>query len=218
MNPINPMAAADTSTTSTTSSPSSTEPGGNILDKNAFLKLMMVQLEHQDPLNASDPSQYINELSQLTALEQQTNTAKYTAQAASEEHTVAALQLPHHRLAPLHPGDGAAQRRPGGIVAMQRPAPFDHRLDVRVLAELRRRQFPHAGEGGIVQPQPTVAGEHHGTAVGIGAHASEGRRRDASADAEVDAGIDRREGELGVVLALAEGVGDQRVRALIGYR
>jgi flagellar basal-body rod modification protein FlgD len=98
MNPINPMAAADTTTTSSTSSSSSTAAGGNILDKNAFLQLMMVQLEHQDPLNASDPSQYINELSQLTSLEQQTNTAKYTAQAASEEHTVAALQLLGHKV------------------------------------------------------------------------------------------------------------------------
>jgi flagellar basal-body rod modification protein FlgD len=98
MNPINPTAAADPTTSASASSSSSAQAGGNILDKNAFLKLMMVQLEHQDPLNASDPSQYINELAQLTSLEQATNTAKYTSQAASEEHTVAALALLGHKV------------------------------------------------------------------------------------------------------------------------
>jgi flagellar basal-body rod modification protein FlgD len=95
MNPINPTTAAGTTPTSNSSS---AQPGGNILDKDSFLKLMMVQLEHQDPLNASDPSQYINELAQLTALEQATNTAKYTSQSASEQHTVAALALLGHKV------------------------------------------------------------------------------------------------------------------------
>jgi flagellar basal-body rod modification protein FlgD len=98
MNPINPAAAADTTTTSSTSSSSAAQPGGDILDKNAFLKLMMTQLEHQDPLNASDPSQYINELAQLTSLEQMTNMAKSSSQSASEEHTVAALALLGHKV------------------------------------------------------------------------------------------------------------------------
>jgi flagellar basal-body rod modification protein FlgD len=99
MNPINPSVAAAADTTSSasaSSSSSSATPGGNILDKDAFLKLMMVQLEHQDPLQPTDPTQYVNELSQLTTLEQTTNMAKSAAQTASEQHTVAALALLGH--------------------------------------------------------------------------------------------------------------------------
>ena len=65
MSTINPAAA----TTSTSSTPSTTpaQPGG-ALDKDAFLKIMMAQLQNQDPLSAQsqDPTQYVNELSQMT--------------------------------------------------------------------------------------------------------------------------------------------------------
>ena len=97
MSTINPTAASAASTTSTESA-SASQPGGNILDKDAFLKIMMAQLQNQDPLSAQsqDPTQYINELSQLTMLEQTTNLASSSAQAASEQHTVAALALLGH--------------------------------------------------------------------------------------------------------------------------
>ena len=56
-----------------------------MLDKDSFLKLMMVELQHQDPLQPSDPTQYINELSQMTTLEQTTNMAASSAKTAAEE-------------------------------------------------------------------------------------------------------------------------------------
>ncbi len=86
-----------TSTTTTQSTSSSTSSTGNLmLDKDSFLKLMMVELQHQDPLQPSDPTQYINELSQMTTLEQTTNMAASSAKTATEEHTVAALQMLGH--------------------------------------------------------------------------------------------------------------------------
>ena len=48
----------------------------NDLDKNAFLKLLVTQLENQDPLDPQDNSSYIAELAQFSSLEQMTNVAK----------------------------------------------------------------------------------------------------------------------------------------------
>jgi flagellar basal-body rod modification protein FlgD len=93
MSAINPT----TSTTTTPSTSSATSSTGNaMLDKNTFLKLMMVQLQNQDPLQPTDPTQYVNELAQMTTLEQTTNMATSEAQAASEQSTVGALQLLGH--------------------------------------------------------------------------------------------------------------------------
>lgn len=45
----------------------------NILDKNAFLKILMAQLSNQDPMNNQDTSQYIAQMAQFSALEQSQN-------------------------------------------------------------------------------------------------------------------------------------------------
>ena len=50
----------------------STKPS-NTLDKNAFLKILTVQLSNQDPLNAKDNTEYIAQMAQFSALEQMQN-------------------------------------------------------------------------------------------------------------------------------------------------
>jgi flagellar basal-body rod modification protein FlgD len=93
MSAINPT----TSTTAThASSQSTTSTDQTMLDKDSFLKLMMVELQHQDPLQPTDPTQYINELSQLTTLEQTTNLAASAAKTAAAQNTATALQLLGH--------------------------------------------------------------------------------------------------------------------------
>jgi flagellar basal-body rod modification protein FlgD len=67
-----------------------------LLDKNAFLKLMMTQLQNQDPLNPSDPSQYLGQLAQMTTVEQETNIANSTAQAAAAQADNTSLALLGH--------------------------------------------------------------------------------------------------------------------------
>ena len=67
-----------------------------MLDKDSFLKLMMVELQHQDPLQPSDPTQFIGELSQMTTLEQTTNMAASAAKTAAQQGTATALQLLGH--------------------------------------------------------------------------------------------------------------------------
>lgn len=49
------------------------QPKGNIIDKNAFLKILTVELSNQDPLNATDNTQYVSQMAQFTALEQTQN-------------------------------------------------------------------------------------------------------------------------------------------------
>jgi len=89
--------SATTGTTGTTATTGATPTTGSksILNKDDFLKLMMAELQNQNPLSASnsDPMQYVTELAQFTALEQETNTAQSTAQTVSEQQTSAAVAL-----------------------------------------------------------------------------------------------------------------------------
>lgn len=61
--------------TDTTSTPAAA-PGApsSKLDKNAFLSLLVAQMQHQDPTNAQDTNQMVSQMAQFSALEQQQNT------------------------------------------------------------------------------------------------------------------------------------------------
>jgi flagellar basal-body rod modification protein FlgD len=59
---------SQTSTTPTTP----VNPGGE-LGKDAFLKLLVTQLQNQDPLNPMDNAQFMGQLAQFSTLEQITN-------------------------------------------------------------------------------------------------------------------------------------------------
>ena len=45
----------------------------NDLDKDAFLKLLVTQMQYQDPLNPSDSTEYMSQLAQFSSLEQMQN-------------------------------------------------------------------------------------------------------------------------------------------------
>lgn len=64
-----------TSTSSTSSINSSTSTASNtVLDKDAFLKLLLVEMQHQDPTDPMDSDKMLTQTSQLAALEMQQNT------------------------------------------------------------------------------------------------------------------------------------------------
>jgi flagellar basal-body rod modification protein FlgD len=65
--------ATDTTTTTTSTSATTTRVIGNELDRDAFLQLLVYQLQNQDPLNPSDNSEMIAQLAQFSALEQMNN-------------------------------------------------------------------------------------------------------------------------------------------------
>ncbi|MDH8676628.1 flagellar hook capping FlgD N-terminal domain-containing protein [Fusibacter bizertensis] len=52
-----------------------TRQKNQVLDKDAFLKLMMVQLQNQNPLNPTDNTEYMNQMAQFSSVEQLSNIA-----------------------------------------------------------------------------------------------------------------------------------------------
>ena len=68
---VNSVAAAATDPTQTSAS-SSTNPlaPDQLANENTFLKLLMAQVQNQDPLNPADSTQFIGQLVQFSQLEQ----------------------------------------------------------------------------------------------------------------------------------------------------
>src|ERR1700743_1768367 len=56
------------------SEPAVSNPNGT-LGQNDFLKLMIAQLQAQDPLNPGNTNEFVSELAQMTQVEQTTNLA-----------------------------------------------------------------------------------------------------------------------------------------------
>ncbi len=76
MTTVNPTAqAAAASNSAGSGSTSGTENSNGMLGQNDFLKLMIAQLQAQDPLQPANTNEYINELAQFTQVEQTTNLA-----------------------------------------------------------------------------------------------------------------------------------------------
>lgn len=78
--------------TSNSSTKSSTSAPGTI-GKDDFLKLLVGQLQHQDPMQPSDDNQFIGQMAQFSQLEQETNTAKSTNDMAGQLARSGALGL-----------------------------------------------------------------------------------------------------------------------------
>src|SRR5436190_14477872 len=89
MTSVNPV-----NNSSTTSQPKSS--AGQTLGKDDFLKLLVGQLQHQDPLAPSDDQQWIGQMAQFSQLEQMTNTAETTKQIADTLGKNGALGLIGH--------------------------------------------------------------------------------------------------------------------------
>ena len=78
--------------------------------------------------------------------------------------------IDHAAVAPLEPAANGSRSSmavmaarsacQSGLVAVQRLAAADHRLDVRPLGQRSRRQLPQPREDRVEQPQAAVAAEH----------------------------------------------------------
>jgi flagellar basal-body rod modification protein FlgD len=73
--PLTATTAATSRETTPASSPPAENPDG-ILGQNDFLKLMVAQLQAQNPLEPGNSNEYVNELAQFTDVEQITNLAQ----------------------------------------------------------------------------------------------------------------------------------------------
>jgi flagellar basal-body rod modification protein FlgD len=63
------------------------------LDRNAFLKLMITELQNQDPLNPMDNTEYISQLAQFSSLEQMQNVNDNLSVLINAESGFSALNL-----------------------------------------------------------------------------------------------------------------------------
>jgi flagellar basal-body rod modification protein FlgD len=91
--PSGTAAKTGSGTSSTAAEP--TNPNGE-LGKNDFLKLMVAQLQAQNPLEPSNGTEYISELAQFSQLEQTTNLAQTSSQSAAAQQVAQAVALIGH--------------------------------------------------------------------------------------------------------------------------
>ncbi|MFT7132771.1 MAG: flagellar basal-body rod modification protein FlgD [Cyclobacteriaceae bacterium] len=68
------------------------EPEGEELDKNAFLKLMVAQMNNQDPLSPQENSEFVAQLAQFSSVEGIENMNKTMSQMANSMQSSQALQ------------------------------------------------------------------------------------------------------------------------------
>jgi flagellar basal-body rod modification protein FlgD len=85
--PVNPIDAA-------TQPAAATQPRQQgLLGKDDFLKLLIGQLQHQDPLSPSDPSEQMGQMTQFSILEQLSNLAQSQQAGAANDYDQQAVAL-----------------------------------------------------------------------------------------------------------------------------
>src|SRR3954466_15130506 len=89
MTSTNPV--SQTTTPATTPAQSKTTP--QTLGKDDFLKLLVGQLQHQDPMQPSDDQQWIGQMAAFSQLEQVSNTAATTQKIVDTLNTNGTLSL-----------------------------------------------------------------------------------------------------------------------------
>ena len=87
--PIDPLAPPSSNSTSGTANAA----GGQTLGKDDFLKLLIGQMQNQDPLSPSDPSQQMGQMTQFSILEQLTNLSTTSSATASNDYDAQAVGL-----------------------------------------------------------------------------------------------------------------------------
>src|SRR3982750_4620154 len=69
---------------------------GQSLGKDEFLKLLVTQLQHQDPMNPMDDKDFMGQMAQFSTLEQITNMAQSTSQMGAETQVSTSIALIGH--------------------------------------------------------------------------------------------------------------------------
>jgi flagellar basal-body rod modification protein FlgD len=108
MTTTTPITASATAGSAATD-PAPENPNG-VLGKDDFLKLMVAQLQSQDPLQPTDDSAYIGELAQFTQLEQVTDLNQTSTQTASAQQVAQAVQLIGHTVSYVDASTGLTKQ------------------------------------------------------------------------------------------------------------
>lgn len=113
--PLNPTDSATNSGVPTVTDTSKPEDP-TILGKDDFLKLLIGQMQNQDPLNPTDGAQYMEQMTQFSILEQITNLGQTTSAAASNEYDQNAIALIGKEISFLKMGDDGRLETASGRV------------------------------------------------------------------------------------------------------
>jgi flagellar basal-body rod modification protein FlgD len=103
--PASPAVTTPQTTSGTQGTSTPKNPNGE-LGQNAFLQLMVAQLQAQNPLEPSNGTEYISELAQFSQLEQTTNIAQSSAGSESSQQVAQAVQLIGHAVSYKDPSTG----------------------------------------------------------------------------------------------------------------
>ncbi len=95
-------------TAATGTSPATAAQNSMPINQNQFLQMLMAELKNQNPMNpnSSDPMQFVTELAQFTAVEQQTYTAESTKTLAAGQNNASAIALLGHTVNYTDPASG----------------------------------------------------------------------------------------------------------------
>ena len=77
----------------TTGTPANQRTAGSTMDKDAFMRLMVETLRHQDPTAPADGKEFFAQMSQMTMMEQITTLATSAADSAKEAKVARATAL-----------------------------------------------------------------------------------------------------------------------------
>jgi flagellar basal-body rod modification protein FlgD len=91
--PLNPTDSTTGSSNVPTVMDTAKKSDPSILGKDDFLKLLIGQMQNQDPLNPTDGAQYMQQMTQFSILEQITNLGQTTGAAASNAYDQNAISL-----------------------------------------------------------------------------------------------------------------------------
>jgi flagellar basal-body rod modification protein FlgD len=91
--PVNPLDTTTPTTAAGATATSGSPRQQGLLGKDDFLKLLIGQLQNQDPLSPSDPSQQMGQMTQFSILEQLTNLAQSQQAAAENDYDQQAVAL-----------------------------------------------------------------------------------------------------------------------------
>lgn len=88
-----------TSTNSTNSTNSASVNSNSVLDKDAFLKLLLIEMQNQDPTDPMDTDKMLTQTSQLAALEMQQNTNETMQKMVETMELLSAAMLSNNNMA-----------------------------------------------------------------------------------------------------------------------
>ena len=90
---IAPTSSYSSSSSSSENSSNASASTAQSVDKNMFMRLMIAQLQNQDPLNPTDGTQFVGQLAQFQQLEQSVNSGQdLTAMRQDLDQLLAAIK------------------------------------------------------------------------------------------------------------------------------